>query len=285
MVVTQRIGRRSAHLPSLERLEPRRLLSVEWMSTDAGASITDNAAMFDQFMPIASESANIGFDDLADNLEAGAFISSHGVLLSPAAIREVQGVYAEGESFIETLDGYDGTNKADGDSLLLIWPNHASGFTIFFTQPVASVGSFLATGAEGEIETLSVEVFDASGTSLSAHSASVSLFQNAENREGYWAVKSDTASISKVSILNDNPIDFGNVLMVDDLRWSRRPSGILAGDADYNGTVEFGDFLILANNFGRNNAVVFGEGDFNEDGQVSFGDFLILAENFGRTSE
>lgn len=48
-----------------------------------------------------------------------------------------------------------------------------------------------------------------------------------------------------------------------------------------DGRVDFGDFLILASNFGRTNASL-AEGDVDGDGTISFGDFLILASNFGR---
>ena len=49
-----------------------------------------------------------------------------------------------------------------------------------------------------------------------------------------------------------------------------------------DGQVNFADFLILSNNFGRTN-VTRAEGDIDGDGQVSFTDFLIFSQNFGRT--
>jgi|GEM_PF-5203789 len=55
----------------------------------------------------------------------------------------------------------------------------------------------------------------------------------------------------------------------------------LNGDADFNGTVEFADFLILADNFG--DAGVWSSGDFDGSNDVAFADFLILADNFGGT--
>ena len=54
----------------------------------------------------------------------------------------------------------------------------------------------------------------------------------------------------------------------------------LSGDADSDGFVGFGDFLILANNFGKEDDVFFHDGDFDGDGRVSFLDFLVLAQNF-----
>ena len=52
------------------------------------------------------------------------------------------------------------------------------------------------------------------------------------------------------------------------------------GDANFDGRVDFMDFLALANNFGNQDAV-WNEGDFDGDGTVGFTDFLLLAENFG----
>ena len=59
--------------------------------------------------------------------------------------------------------------------------------------------------------------------------------------------------------------------------------GILPGDADLNGRVEFADFLALSSGFGGNNAH-FGTGDFDCNGAVEFADFLTLSSNFGQSA-
>ncbi len=51
---------------------------------------------------------------------------------------------------------------------------------------------------------------------------------------------------------------------------------------DLDGTVQFSDFLVLSNNFGKEGD--WSVGDFDGDGQVAFADFLILSDNFGATS-
>lgn len=53
------------------------------------------------------------------------------------------------------------------------------------------------------------------------------------------------------------------------------------GDFDGNGTVEFADFLLLSNNFGKDGDSATGDADC--DGKVEFADFLILSDNFGQT--
>ena len=55
--------------------------------------------------------------------------------------------------------------------------------------------------------------------------------------------------------------------------------GIVQGDANFDGDVNFTDFLIFAANFGTNHTW-FG-GDFDGDGTVTFTDFLILSKFFG----
>ena len=56
-----------------------------------------------------------------------------------------------------------------------------------------------------------------------------------------------------------------------------------AGDTNFDGEVNFIDFLALAENFGE--AGGWERGDFSGDGQVDFLDFLSLAENFGSVAK
>ena len=53
-------------------------------------------------------------------------------------------------------------------------------------------------------------------------------------------------------------------------------------DFDMDGTVGFGDFLILSTNFGRPGS--FEKGDTNWDGFIDFEDFLKLSSAFGQSS-
>lgn len=51
------------------------------------------------------------------------------------------------------------------------------------------------------------------------------------------------------------------------------------GDTDLNGVVDFGDFLTLAENFGKSGG--WAEGDFDGTGEIALPDLLILTKNFG----
>ena len=69
----------------------------------------------------------------------------------------------------------------------------------------------------------------------------------------------------------------------DDVDQLLRLAGHLNGDADFDGQVQFSDFLILADNFGKVDKK-WSEGDFDSNAAVLFPDFLILANNFGTSS-
>lgn len=55
------------------------------------------------------------------------------------------------------------------------------------------------------------------------------------------------------------------------------------GDLDQNGTVGFGDFIILSQNYGRAASDSL-EGDIDCDGRVAFGDFIVLSQTFGQSA-
>jgi uncharacterized delta-60 repeat protein len=58
--------------------------------------------------------------------------------------------------------------------------------------------------------------------------------------------------------------------------------GVLAGDANRDGTVDFDDLVILAQNYDESGHT-FSGGNFNysADGKVDFGDLVILAQHYG----
>jgi hypothetical protein len=53
------------------------------------------------------------------------------------------------------------------------------------------------------------------------------------------------------------------------------------GDANDDGTVNFGDFLILSQNFGQGGG--WNDGNFAGSATVDFEDFLILSQHFGES--
>jgi hypothetical protein len=92
-------------------------------------------------------------------------------------------------------------------------------------------------------------------------------------RQGLNGTSGITSSFADASHnLGYRPIPGGTAVQV---QWT------LYGDANLDGKVDFNDLLILAQNYGRNDAFWY-QADFNYDGKVDFADALKLAQNYGK---
>ncbi len=88
-------------------------------------------------------------------------------------------------------------------------------------------------------------------------------------------------SVYAVDVDGDGNVDVLSASEAGGITWYQNR---LAGDANDNGEVDFGDFLKLAANFGSTEAA-WEDGDFDGNGRIEFADFLILAENFGKSRQ
>ena len=189
--------------------------------------------------------------------------ASHGILFE-----NLHGIGGRDEGdpgSIQNLDGYDGSIRPDGDRVYASWPNHVEPLTIHFADPVSTVGSFVATGKEGDVNTLTVSAFDSDGNLLTSYQATVEAHDDPDNREGYWALQAEGNEIATVTIRNDNPTDYGNALIVDDLTFSRfgtEPAGDFNGDGLWDASDL--DAMVLAIAAGAAGA----DYDLNGDGLV-----------------
>ncbi len=57
----------------------------------------------------------------------------------------------------------------------------------------------------------------------------------------------------------------------------------LPGDADFDGQVQFSDFIAMTDNFGQSGRT-WSHGDFDCDGEVQFSDFITVTDNFGQSA-
>lgn len=80
----------------------------------------------------------------------------------------------------------------------------------------------------------------------------------------------------------DDPLQDSNSLTptFEEIDTSANPADALPGDANGDRVVDFADFLVLAQNFGKVEDAIFAEGDFDGNGAVNFQDFLLLAAQF-----
>ena len=171
---------------------------------------------------IGTPDNSLTFTGISGVITPTQFTVSHGITFFNLGLL---GGATEGDPLlVENLDGYDGTYQPDGDTVYGNYPNHLQPLTFEFDTPVARVGSFVAIGIQGAIDTLTITAFDTDGAILKSLSIAAQLFADGQNREALWAFSADAAAIAKVTILNDNPLDFGNTLIIDTLEWSTTPS-------------------------------------------------------------
>ncbi len=277
--VTLSSGQRLEHADFLNRRIANTFGDLD-LETDFGAIL----AGFSHFFQNAGGAGGniLTFDGLAGAIAADFFRAEYGVLF---ANQDASSVFQEGPSVVEALDGYDGSYADDGDNVYVILENHLDPFTITFDEPVSAVGSFIATGKEGVIADVTVSAFDAADNLITVFVAHVRPFADPDNREGFWAIETTGgAEIAKVTIQNNNPIDFGNVLVVDNLQWVRTPNLPLPGDYNQDGSVDSADYTVWRDTAGEVGVEPFSGADGDGDGVIDGKDYGVWKANFGATS-
>ncbi|MCA9215733.1 MAG: hypothetical protein KDB27_21860 [Planctomycetales bacterium] len=227
----------------------------------------------------------VEFDGLSGLIPSDHFKASHGVTIENI---KGLGVGKEGDpNSIEQLDMYDG--EQDGSAVLATFPNHVDPITIRFDEPVAAVGSFIATGSEGGVNTLTVEAFDTDGNLVHSQKATVTENDDPQNREGHWLVSLDENVIAKVVIQNNNTTPFGYAAIFGDISYGRVPTSPTVDPDDINqdGKVDASDLDLLCSQVVEgtaDRADVNGflsrrhipVGDANFDGEFNSGDLVAV---------
>ncbi len=190
-------------------------------------TFNDMATSYQQYVNNAD--GVITINDLAEGEDLGTqYQASDGVWFSGTAggkYGSYSGARAEDGAFAETITGYDGSYMPDGDDVYLKFNNDdpSNPFTINFDTPVSSVGAFIGTGVQGQDHTLTVRAYDANDNLITERVVNTQLWEtnsSNQNYEGFFAIDADSASISKVEILNSSNVEFANALLIDNITWS-----------------------------------------------------------------
>ncbi|WP_231953894.1 choice-of-anchor Q domain-containing protein [Pirellulimonas nuda] len=220
------------------------------------------------------------FDGLSGVIPADQYLLSDGVLFDN--LGDSFGAVPEGGVNAENIDGYDGSYNTDGDTVYGKYPNHLEPFTIVFTQPVSKVGSFIFTGREGPIDVLSISLYDTAGNLLDTREVQVLPFADSDNREGFWGVEATGDVIARVTIRNNNPIDFGNTLGIDNIYFARlQDPSARPGDYNGDGAVDAADYTVWRDTLGLGGPPPFSGADGDGDGEVTQADYNVWRSHFG----
>ncbi|MEZ6118624.1 MAG: SdrD B-like domain-containing protein [Pirellulaceae bacterium] len=286
-------GRHFVSLRNNERIEDLNFINRDtfrvwepcFIETGPILPVTGFSELADEFQTtfvdqLGPDASVLTFDDLpVGAIDRDALFAELGVRFDsdPPAGRSLEGIYLEGDpTSIEPLDGYDGTYGEDGSHVYAAYPNNVAPLRIEFAEPVTGVGSFIATGIHGDIETLTIQLFDENGNLISELSAGVSLWNDPSNREGFWGFTSETPVVSSVTILNDNQTATGRALVLDDLYWTtnRSEPECLVGDFDCDEEINMEDLNLLHPAIvGGSNNLAF---DVDGDGTVSASDGVFF---------
>jgi hypothetical protein len=203
-----------------------------WFDPSAGSrgykGFADLEAAYESFVTPGLERIEFGL--LADGVKLDEqYSSDYGVsFLNSGGGRydAYSGVRPEGGSFVENLTGYDGSYMPDGSKVYLKFDNNVSAtpFTILFNTPVSEVGSFLAVGKEGTVHSLTITVYDVAGRIVGQNVIDSWLWDCTtakQNYETFFALRTDSASIARVEIVNNSTTDYSNALVMGNLSFLR----------------------------------------------------------------
>jgi parallel beta-helix repeat protein len=132
--------------------------------------------------------------------------------------------------------------------------------------------------ASGDMAQVAVNVY-AGGTATG--SPVQTLNATANSGTGAYSVKSTGLPQGKYTLTASQSDAAGNVGTSSAVTYYTYNT--LPGDGNGDSTVNFADFTVLSNNYGKSVGNGPTSGDFNYDGVVNFADFTILSNNYGKT--
>jgi hypothetical protein len=231
MVPIRRAAIAALAVMSLIGLSNASAATIWFDETNAGqgyASFTELVSDYQDF--VGQASGVITFDDLPTGTQLANQYTVLGVAFqntfSPGAPGHdtISGVAAEGGSGVNSLTGYDGSYRPDGNYVYHKIDNDSKGkpFTFTFSQPVSAVSAFVAMGVDGTVHSVEVSLYDATDTLVGQKTVEASLWEGTstlQNYESFFAASVDTPTISKVQVRNVAKNNSASSLMIDDLAW------------------------------------------------------------------
>jgi hypothetical protein len=155
------------------------------------------------------------------------------------------------------------------------------------TPPTVTAGSFdddyqpmtVAFTFSEPVQTLTTSNLAVSNTDGNASPTVSGYSYNSSTNTATFNLSSGLVDGHYQAVLNGVKDIAGNALTgANALKFS-----FLTGDADGDGTVDSGDFAVIAANYGKTGNLKFDQGDFNYDGTVNALDFNALATGSGNT--
>lgn len=190
------------------------------------ASFASLVAEYRSFL--GTPDGTIDFTSLPGGVPLGTqYRAAHGVTFSNTnggPFSAYSGKQIEGGAIAEHITGYDGSYRPDGDSVYVRFSNDLNPFTIVFDEPVATVGAFVGMGVQGSVHSLTVRAYDRGGALLGSQLYESWLWESSattQNYESFVALRSPSADIARLEIMNNARTNFANALIIDDIAYSR----------------------------------------------------------------
>ncbi len=199
---------------------------------DPFESFADLSSAYHDFIGLPT--GQITFEDLSRGTVLGnQYADSDGVRFANTAGGPhggSSGIQPEGGRIAEHITGYDGSYQDHGSNVYVKFDNNraAEPFTILFDEPVSGFGAFVGMGVQGNVHSLDVSLFDASGSPIAQRTVASWLWESKKSKQNYEtfiATMVDDRIIARVEILNLAKANFADGLLIDNVAWMRGGAG------------------------------------------------------------
>jgi peptidoglycan hydrolase-like protein with peptidoglycan-binding domain len=149
--------------------------------------------------------------------------------------------------------------------------------TIYNNSIIAASSTFMVNGGNAST----------SVTALGAKETKVIALTNvfSTSTAGKYKVTFKVDSSNVVVEGNENNNTFVKELIVGTPSVCPNLTTIIPGDANCNGTIDSGDYVLINAGFRNQNPINWANGDFNQDGKIDFDDFALIDRSFNTQAQ